>query len=242
MPSKKTKKPPKSKPLQAKNKQSDKKVTTVNQHALFWPMMIVVFFIWVAYRYLTHFPVWFDETIGKAIFFGLPVWFYVISTGFHSVVDLFHPKKFWSGMLMGLAIGGIFGFLVVIMRLIQTGATITPQPIFLAENFWYEMLMGLFTSFWETLFFFGLVAGVILEKYPKLNILLQAVVVSLVFTLFHIPNTLLRFSGTQAVVSMIFILSLFALGQFLVYYRRQNGYTLVLSQLIWGMALLVYGW
>ena len=128
------------------------------------------------------------------------------------------------------------------MRLIQTNAVISPEPIFLADNFWYEMLMGLFTSFWETLFFFGLVAGVILEKYPKLNLLWQAVITSLVFTLFHLPNTLLRFSGTQAVGSMVFILSLFALGQFLVYYRRQNGYTLVLSQLIWGMALLVYGW
>lgn len=225
-----------------KVKTTSTQTAKVDPHTLFWPMLIVVFFVWVAYRYLTHFPVWFDETIGKAVFFGLPVWFYVISTGFRSVVDLFHPKKFWSGMLLGLAIGGVFGFLVVVMRLIQTNAVISPEPIFLADNFWYEMLMGLFTSFWETLFFFGLVAGVILEKYPKLNLFWQAVMVSVVFTLFHVPNTLLRFSGAQAIVSMIFILSLFALGQFLVYYRRQNGYALVLSQLIWGMALLVYGW
>jgi len=230
------------KKLQVKKVAKKPKSSLVERHALFWPVVIVVLAVWLAYRYLTGFPVWFDETIGKALFFGLPVWFYVVSTGFNSVVDLFHPKKLWSGLLLGLAIGGIFGFTVVIIRLLQGGVIVNPTPVFLADNFSYEMLMGLFTSFWETLFFFGFIAGVILEKYPKLDLIWQAVLVAFVFTLFHIPNTLLRFQGTTNIASMIFILALFALGQFLVYYRRRNGYTLVISQLIWGMALLVYGW
>ena len=211
-------------------------------HLLFWPVLLVVFLIWVAYRYLTSFPVWFDETLGKAVFFALPIWFYVISTGFRSVAKLFQPEKFWKGVFLGLALGGVFGFFVVLLRLMTVNVLIQPQPIFLADNFWYEMLMGLFTSFWETLFFFGFVAGVLLEKYPKLGLLGQAVLTAAIFSLFHLPNTLLRFQGTQAVISMVFILTLFALGQFLIYYRRRNGYALVLSQLIWGMALLVYGW
>ena len=236
MPSKKTK------TTKKQRKTDTNSVVTQVNHALFWPVVILVLALWLAYRQLTAFPVWFDETIGKALFFGLPVWFYVINSGFRSVSNLFHPKKLWSGLLAGLAIGGIFGFAVVLIRLLQGGVVVDPAPIFLAENFNYEMLMGLFTSFWETLFFFGFIAGVIVEKYAKLSLVWQAVLVALIFTLFHIPNTLLRFHGSQDVMSMIFILSLFALGQFLVYYRRQNGYTLVLSQLIWGMALLVYGW
>ena len=229
---------------QRTQKKSQRSITRSlkHRHLVFWPVLLVVFLIWVAYRYFTDFPVWFDETLGKAIFFGLPVWFYVVSTGFGSVVKLFQPEKFWKGVFLGLALGGVFGFFVVLLRLMTANVLIQPQPIFLADNFWYEMLMGLFTSFWETLFFFGFVAGVIFDKYQKLGLLWQAVIVSLVFTLFHIPNTLLRFSGTQAVLSMIFILTLFSLGQFLIYYRRRNGYALVLSQLIWGMALLVYGW
>jgi len=214
----------------------------LKDHLLFWPVLVFIFILWLAYRYFTRFPVWFDETLGKAIFFGLPVWFYIVSAKFNRPLSIFQPGKLWRGLFLGLAFGGIFGFVIVIMRLMQHGVVIRPAAIFMADNFDYELLMGLFTSFWETLFFFGFVANVILIKYKRISLIGRALSVSFIFVAFHLANTFIRFAGTQAIIGQILILGLLALGQFLIFYRRRNGYMLVLSQLIWGMALLVYGW
>ena len=105
-------------------------------HLLFWPVLLVVFLIWVAYRYLTSFPVWFDETLGKAVFFGLPIWFYVISTGFRSVAKLFQPEKFWKGVFLGLALGGVFGFFV------HRSWEYYTQKLYAVKFFWHVFAGG----------------------------------------------------------------------------------------------------
>ncbi len=214
----------------------------LKNHLIFWPMLVFIFSLWLAYRYFTRFPVWFDEIFAKALFFGLPVWFYVVTTKFNQPIEIFQPKKLWRGLFLGLAFGGIFGFVIVMMRLLQQAVVIRPEAVFMADNFDYELLMALFTSFWETLFFFGFIANVILKKYQKISLINQSLMVSAIFVLFHLANTFIRFHSLSAIMGQILILFLLALGQFLIFYRHRNGYLLVLSQLIWGMALLVYGW
>ena len=57
---------------QAKKNQS-KKASRARAltHQLFFPIVILIGIIWFLYRSLFNFPVWFDEIIGKAIFFFL---------------------------------------------------------------------------------------------------------------------------------------------------------------------------
>lgn len=213
----------------------------LESHALFFPIVILCLVLWYLYRSLFAFPVWFDETLGKALFFGLPVWLYIAISRSKSIQDSFGLYKMESGLLMGIAVGGLFGFVTAIMSLLQRGGVVEAVPLFAQTRFWYEFALAIFTGFWETMFFYSFMMTVILEKYRKWPLVWQLILVVVLFLVFHAPNAVLRFAPAAAVAQM-FLLGLFALGQALLFYGRRNAYALVLSHAIWGMVLLVYGW
>lgn len=201
----------------------------------------MVLVLWLLYRSLFDFPVWFDETVGKALFFGLPVWVYVTITGFDKISETFSSYKLKEGLMLGIAVGGIYGFVMSILSLMQTGAVVEAVMLFDTPAFWREFSLALLTSFWETLLFFSFVMVVVMEKFKSWSMLRTVLFTAVVFLIFHIPNTILRFEGVQ-ILSQLFILALFAIGQALLFYDRKNAFALVLSQAIWGMVLLVHAW
>lgn len=208
-------------------------------HQAFVPMVIMTLVLWVLYRSLFSFPVWFDETVGKAVFLGLPVWLYVSMTGFRPIIDSLRLSKFKPGLWRGLAVGGLYGFATVFIRLWQTGGGLQLVPVFLADRFWWEFLLALLTGFWESIFFFSFMISVIQDRFADWNLAKQLTLVMSIFLLFHIPNTFLRFD-LVLVDPVLFLLTLFALGQSLLFNAKHNAYTLILSHALWGMVLLVY--
>ncbi|NCN50943.1 MAG: hypothetical protein GW762_00570 [Candidatus Pacebacteria bacterium] len=224
-----------------KSSTQQKTAKVLSRHILFFPLLTLVLILWLLYRSLFNFPVWFDETIGKAVFFGLPVWVYVTITGYDKIIETFSSYKLREGLLMGIAIGGIYGFVMSIVSLVQSGATVQAVMLFDSAAFWREFSLALLTSFWETLLFFSFVMVVLMEKYKQWSMLKTVLFTAAIFLVFHVPNTFLRFDGAQ-VVSQIFILALFAVGQALLFYDRKNAFALILSQAIWGMVLLVHAW
>lgn len=194
---------------------------------------------WLLYRVLFDFPIWFDETIGKAFFFGLPVWFYVIVTRREDIAETLSFKWVQPGVLLGLAIGGIYGFITSIISLWQTNGVVQAVELFSSTGFWYEFFLAISTGFWESLFFFCFVATVIFDKYRRRPFMLQLLAIVSIFVLFHIPNTLLLFPQS-ALAGQVVVLNLFALGQALVFFRWRNIYTLTLSHAIWGLTLMFY--
>lgn len=208
-------------------------------HVIFWPVVALTLLFWLGYRFLFHFPVWFDETLGKAVFFGLPVWFYVVVTKRKSLLDPVNFSRFENGLLLGLAVGGIYGFTTVLVSLIQKGAVIEAAPLFSSTAFWYEFGLALLTGFWESLFFFVFLGGVISQKWSKKSFDKQIIITVGLFLLFHLPNIILR-SPQSAILTQTSLLFLFALGQSLLFFRWRNLYALTLSHAIWGMVLLVH--
>jgi hypothetical protein len=211
----------------------------VSQHLAFFPLLILVFIIWCIYRYLFRFPVWFDETIGKAVFFGLPVGLYLSLTRSRSMAETMDPKYLQPGLWMGLAIGGIFGFAGTLASLLRKGVVIQAAPLFAAQGFWVEFMLAMMTGFWESMFFYCWIMVVIMEKYRKWPLLNQALLTAAIFLAFHIPNTLLRFS-LPMVSGQLVLLFFFGLGQALLFSRVRNVYALAMSHAIWGMVLLVH--
>lgn len=211
----------------------------IAEHIAFFPLLVLIFIIWCVYRYLFRFPIWFDETIGKAVFFGLPVMLYASLTRSRSMTDTVHPKYLQSGLWMGLAVGGIFGFAGAIASLMRSGVVIQAAPVFAADNFWWEFALAMATGFWESLFFYSWVMVVIMERYKKWPVLNQALLAAAIFLVFHLPNTLLRFEFSL-VAGQLFLLFFFAIGQGLMFSRVKNIYALSLSHAIWGMVLLVH--
>lgn len=210
----------------------------VNHNALL-PLVGLMFVIWLLYRSLFQFDVWFDETIGKAIFFGLPVWLYISLTGSESIVDSFSLDKMNKGLFLGLAVGGIYGFVGSLLGLLSSGGSVQAVLLFSSMKFWGEFFLALMTGFWETLFFFSWIMIAILEKYKKRSVVWKVMLTALIFTVFHVPNSILRFSGF-VILGQIFLMFLFAMGQALLFLKWRNLYALVLSHAIWGMVLLVH--
>lgn len=212
----------------------------LQEHVLFFPLLLVVAVLWYAYRWLFAFPVWFDETIGKALFFGLPVWFYIVISKRREILRPLRFSIMQQGMLLGVALGGIYGFVTSIMSLIQSGAVVQSAQLFQSSQFWFEFIMALFTGFWETIFFFCFVATVIFDKYKNRSLFLQVLLVVAIFLVFHLPYAILRFEPA-AILSQVLLLTLFSLGQALVFFRWRNAYALMLSHAIWGLVLLFHG-
>lgn len=189
---------------------------------------------------LPGFPVWFDEIVGKALFFGLPVWLYLTATQDREVWLTFSWEKFEPGFLLGVAFGGLYGFITSIMLVIFSGGSVQPVQLFTSPQFWNEFLLAMFTGFWETLLFFSLVQTMIEKFYPKWSLSKQVLVVTLIFLAFHLPNMVLR-ADALAVSWQIVLLGCFAAGQSLIFAQTKNSYALILSQAFWGMVLLTQG-
>ncbi len=204
-----------------------------------YSFLVATFLIWLVYRSVFRFPVWFDESIGKAIFLGVPVWLFVMVTQLTAVGDSFSLEKLKPGLLRGLAFGGLFGFIATTLALLRRGGVVVPTALFASEAFWGEFALALMTGFWETLFFFSFVMTVMMEGFKKWSLVRRVIFTSVIFLLFHLPNIVLRFSG-DAIMYQAFLLSLFAVGQALVFAWDRNSYTLVLTHAFWGMVLLIH--
>lgn len=217
-----------------------KKTSQTHNPALFWMIVGFTLVMWILYRSLFEFPVWFDETIGKALFFGVPVWLFVVIAQAREVIDPWVPQRFNVGSLRGLAYGGVIGFIGSITVLLTRQVTIQAAPLFSTGTFWYEFFFALMTGFWETVFFFAFTQTMIAILYPKWRLGRKIALTAMIFLLFHIPNAFLRFDVMTALYQIPLLL-LFALGQALIFTRERNGYTLALTHAIWGMVLLVHG-
>lgn len=206
---------------------------------VFFPLVILTLVMWFLYRGLFEFPVWFDETIGKALFFGLPVWLYLGVADNVAILDTFSFRKLKTGLLLGITVGGVFGFVFSLLSILQSGGVVQAVNLFDSSLFWYEFALAIFTAFWETLLFYSFIMTVIREKFADWSMLNHVLLTALIFLVFHMPNTLLRYDASL-IVPQLFTLLLFAIGQGFLFYSRKNAYALVLSHAIWGMVLLVH--
>lgn len=211
----------------------------VKKHEAFLPLLVLTFLLWVFYRSIFRFPVWFDESIGKLVFFALPVLLYVSISGSTEIFNSFAIKKFKPGLLLGLAIGGVFGFVGALLGALSRGGQVVILPHYFADWFWWEMFLALMTGFWETLFFFSFVMIIVEEKFRRFSFVKKINLVALIFLLFHLPNAFARFSSSE-ILFQILLLFVFACGQALIFHKRRNAYLLVLVQAIWGMVLLIH--
>jgi hypothetical protein len=225
---------PSKKRNKTKRRQSKKQ-----KHQLFWPLLVLVFILWLIYRVLFSFSVFFDELIGKAVFFAFPVLIYLAVTGFSSTMETLSLNKLKKGLLLGLAIGGLLGFVAVITKVLLQKNQIQPMAYYLADGFWREMFLAILTSFFETLFFFSFVMLIVEDRYKKWSLIKKIVTVALIFLIFHLPNLFLRFNWQEVYLNSG-LLFIFAIGQALLFYAQRNAYTLLMTQAIWGMVLLIH--
>ncbi|MDH5533396.1 MAG: CPBP family intramembrane metalloprotease [Candidatus Pacebacteria bacterium] len=227
MPSQKRKKPTKF-----------KNIPRIN-HKFFWPLVILVGVLWFIYRALFNFSVFFDETIGKAIFFGFPVLLYISVSNFIKIKDSLDLNKMHKGMLLGIAYGGIYGFAAAITSYAINKHGVQAVDLFSSSAFWWEFFLALLTAFWETIFFFSFIMMVLEDRMKKWSLTKLVLVTAAIFAIFHAPNAILRFD-LSLVIAQVALMFIFGLGQALLFSKEKNAYALMISHAIWGMVLLVH--
>ncbi len=206
---------------------------------IFIALIFISLVLWFFYRALFKFPEIFDETLGKAIFFGAPILIFVNVIGDQQIINSMSLKKLFAGLLRGLAFGGLIGFATVIVIMLKNKTALTAVPLFTLDRFWWEFLLALLTAFWESLFFFGFIQTTIGSVFKSLKPVWQLLLVASLFLIFHLPNILLRFSGLD-VSFILTLLFLFGLGQAIIFAKDKNVYTLILTHTIWGLVLMLH--
>jgi len=224
--------------LKRKRPTKFKNIPKINHKAL-WPFIFLVGILWFIYRALFNFGVFFDESIGKAIFFGFPVWLYISISNFRDIPESLNLKKMHKGMLLGLAYGGIYGFAAAITSFALNRSGVQSADLFMSSAFWWEFFLALLTAFWETLFFFSFIMLSLENKMKQWGLTKLVIVTALIFAIFHIPNAILRFDLSMVVYQAI-LMFIFGLGQALLFSKEKNAYALIISHTIWGMVLLIH--
>jgi len=200
-----------------------------------------VFLFWLTYRLIFRFPEWFDEIFVKAFVFGVPAWVYAYQTSKRKKSS--DPMGFttigiWQGLFFGLCIGGFFQF-VAVLSLRLRGDVVMPSFTAIAPYFWTFLALALMTAWWESLFFFGYVIGNLRDR--KMSEVPVVAITTLVFLLFHAPLRFVLVGSAEQLVSQLFVLSFFAIGQAILYLRTKSMYAITLSHMLWGMVFLLYG-
>lgn len=216
------------------------KTVVEKNKALFIALVLFVGIVWFLYRSLFVFPVWFDEIVGKAIFFGLPVWIFITISRFNALAETVHMSRFRAGVLQGIAFGGIFGFAAALASLVLRDASVIPVPLFESGAFWTEFALALFTGFWESLFFYGFIMSVLLYGWSHWPLIKHIFVSAVIFTVFHIPILFVQTQAFTSILGYVFLLFAFGIGQAFLFARNRNLYTLIVVHAIWGMTLLIH--
>jgi hypothetical protein len=215
-------------------------------HVAFFPLLVLVFLVWLVYRQMLPFPPAFDETIGKAVFFGLPVWIYFSVTRSKSMMETFSIGKFQPGLLLGLAVGGVYGFAATLLSFALQKPLIVAAPLFATTRFWGEFFIAIMNGLWESLLFYTWIMVVIQEKYRKWSLFNQIVLTALIFLVFHLPNLFLTLHNSPGMLvpavifSQMSLLFCFGLGQAMFFARTRNLYAMMLSSAIWQMVFLIH--
>lgn len=195
--------------------------------------------VWIAYRSLVQMPTWFDEGVAKALVFGLPAFWLAARSRFVANEIGLDPQKLLPGLYMGLAVGGLYGFVGMFLSLIG-GQKVMAAPFYTTPQFWTMAGLALLTAWWESLFFFGLTVSYLRSIASWFSDSVVGGFVVLLFLLFHAPLRFLIAGVSPQFLVQMGILMLFAIGQFLLYTRTKNLYSIVLSHLFWGLVIEIY--
>lgn len=205
----------------------------------FFFLMMSLLVLWVAYRGLTSFPVWFDEGVAKAIVFGLPVFWFAARSRFIAQEIGLDTRKIIPGVYLGIAIGGLYGFAAILAQVLG-GREVVGAPFYLTDQFWWLAFLAMLTAWWESLFFFGLPIQFMRSVASWLSESVIIIFVVAFFLLFHAPLRIIMAGASPQFLVQMGVLTLFVLGQYLVYSRTKNMYALVLSHLFWGLVIQIY--
>lgn len=162
------------------HKKNDKKISGLKE---ILSLYIVIFVLWMGYRFFFTLPEMVDEFIAKPILWLSPL-FLLQKRNLLSIVRTFRINILYS-VIFGLFTGVIYFFLYVVLSSFQFGIPSINPTHFSLMGLFLQLLTALSTGLTEEIVF----RGFILEKSLSLfnDRILSNSFTTLLFTLIHLP-------------------------------------------------------
>jgi hypothetical protein len=202
-------------------------------------LYVIIGLGWGVYRLLFRLPTIIEETILKAIVFGIPV-FYVAHKRQWRWKELgMTVDNLTASVYLGILLGMILGVAGNFGNTIRHGGLQFNDFGLTSATLGSFIILSLVTAFWEQLLFTGmflrLLAEVIKDEW-KLTWL-----VAILFVGLHIPALLLiqQLQGVQFVVAVILLL-LLQMGSVILMLRYKNLAAPIMAQALWGVTVFLF--
>lgn len=215
-----------------------------HQHLVIWHRVIglyvFVLLTWGLYRLLFRFPVWFEESVLKALVFGMPVlWLALRRDGWKFTHLGFTGERLFSSVYLGLGLGVFLGFLGQIGNIIRHGGIELSSFGLTSESLGGFLLLALVTAFWEELLFVGYILqrleAVIADEW------LRSSLVAGLFAFLHVPSLLFvqKVTFAQGVVYLVLLFTV-GLGNSILMLRTRNLAAPILTHALWGVTVYLF--
>jgi len=200
---------------------------------------VFVFIVWGLYRLLFRMPEWFEETVLKAMVFGVPVFVAVIRVEKKTLTDLGMVTKgllaaLYFGLLFGLWLA-VFGNIVAFLR--DGGVSFNPDVSVL--KFGNLMMLGLVTAFWEQLLFVGYFLPRVVKDLG--SELLGLLIVAFMFAVLHMPIQVAQGVDLGQMTIRFILLYSLAFGNGVLYLRLKNLAAPIFAHVAWGSVIYLFG-
>lgn len=203
----------------------------------------LILVVWGFYRLLFRLPVWLEELVLKPIVFGLPVVYRLAQEEGKSWWARWESvglvkKNLGLGVVLGLALGVFYllmGRLGVMLREGSMGNwdEVSGGPMM-------AVVLAVATAMSEQLVFMGYILPRLKQVWR--NEWLAVGLTGIMFGLIHLPLLVFGYRlPLQTVVGQFWLALMLGWGNGIVMLRVGNLVTPILSQALWGMAVVIFG-
>jgi membrane protease YdiL (CAAX protease family) len=200
---------------------------------------VFVFLVWGLYRLLFRLPEVLEETLLKALVFGVPVFWVVLREEKRHLADLgMRTQGLLASVYFGLLFGLWLAFLGNVLAFLRDGG-IQVNPDVSVAVFGNLMLLGLVTAFWEQLLFIGYFLPRLVKDLKGEMVAL--LVVGFMFALIHMPIQLAQGVGLDQIIVRFLLLYSLGFGNGVLYLRFKNLAAPIFAHVAWGSVIYLFG-
>ena len=215
------------------------------RHLVVWHRVLglyaVVLLVWGLYRLLFRMPVWVEESVLKALVFGLPVFWLAFKRDKLSSRDLgITSENMLMTVLFGLGLGVLMALFGQMGNLFRYGGLAMQQISFTSAQLGGYIILSLVTAFWEQLLF----SGYMLRQLVRVcsDEWIPILTVALLFALLHVPALVFVHAvGLTHLLLSVALLVLLSLGTSVLMLRTKNLIAPMMAHALWGIVVFVLG-
>jgi membrane protease YdiL (CAAX protease family) len=199
-----------------------------------------IFISWGIYRLLFRFPVWLEEAGFKALVFGIPVFYMVLTREKQKLDSLgITITNLFESVYLGLGLGILLGFFGQVGNFLKNSGSLELSSFGLSlENIGAFLVLAFITAWWEELFFMGYLLTRLLTLVK--SEWKAAIITSVLFALIHIPARLVDQTPISQLLLQLILLFSLGVGNSILMIRTRNLAAPIMAHALWGVTVFMF--